>query len=66
MSARSKAKSQLPAPRDGIDEHPSAAARVLSEIIERSGHTSSGCGRAIRTRHPPRSSPSWRSSTWPR
>lgn len=32
MSARSKAKSQLPAT---VDEHPGAAARVLSEIIER-------------------------------
>ena len=32
MSARSKAKSQLPAT---VDEHPGAAARALSEIIER-------------------------------
>src|SRR3954452_5515831 len=32
MSARSKAKSQLPAT---ADEHPGAAARVLSDIIER-------------------------------
>ena len=32
MSARSKAKSQAPAT---VDEHPGAAARVLSEIIER-------------------------------
>src|SRR6478752_5223612 len=35
MSARSKAKSQLPATRNGVDENPGAAARVLSEIIER-------------------------------
>jgi hypothetical protein len=35
MSARSKAKSQLPAVRTGADEHPGAAARVLSQIIER-------------------------------
>ena len=32
MSARFKAKSHLPAT---VDEHPGAAARVLSEIIER-------------------------------
>ncbi len=32
MSARSKAKSQVPAT---VDEHPGAAARALSEIIER-------------------------------
>ena len=35
MSARSKAKSQLPATSNNTDEHPGAAARVLSEIIER-------------------------------
>ncbi|MFG1931190.1 hypothetical protein ACGFK1_11095 [Mycobacterium sp. NPDC048908] len=35
MSARSKAKSQLPAVRDGADENPGAAAKVLSQIIER-------------------------------
>ncbi len=35
MSARSKAKSQLPATRNGVDENPGAAARVLSEIIAR-------------------------------
>ena len=35
MSARSKTKSQLPAARNGTDEHPGAAARVLSQIIER-------------------------------
>jgi hypothetical protein len=35
MSARSKAKSQLPATRNGADDHPGAAARALSEIIER-------------------------------
>ena len=35
MSARSKTKSQLPATRNGTDEKPGAAARVLSEIIER-------------------------------
>jgi len=34
MSARSKTKS-LPATRNGTDENPSAAARVLSQIIER-------------------------------
>ena len=36
MSARSSAKNQLPATRDGVDENPSAAAKVLSTIIERS------------------------------
>ena len=35
MSARSKDKSQLPATRNNADEHPGAAARALSEIIER-------------------------------
>src|SRR3954447_10673420 len=35
MSARSKDKSQLPATRTTADEHPGAAARALSEIIER-------------------------------
>jgi hypothetical protein len=35
MSARSNAKNQLPATRDGVDENPSAAAKVLSAIIER-------------------------------
>jgi hypothetical protein len=35
MSARSKDKSQLPATRSTTDEHPGAAARALSEIIER-------------------------------
>jgi hypothetical protein len=35
MSARSTAKSKLPATRDGADENPSAAAKVLSAIIER-------------------------------
>jgi hypothetical protein len=35
MSARSKDKSQLPATRTNADEHPGAAARALSEIIER-------------------------------
>jgi hypothetical protein len=35
MSARSSAKNQLPATRDGADESPSAAAKVLSAIIER-------------------------------
>jgi len=35
MSAWSRTKSQLPATRDGVDEDPSAAARVLSHIIER-------------------------------
>jgi hypothetical protein len=35
MSARSSAKNQLPATRDGADENPSAAAKVLSAIIER-------------------------------
>jgi hypothetical protein len=36
MSARSSAKNQLPVIRDGGDEKPSAAAKVLSAIIERS------------------------------
>lgn len=36
MSARSSAKKQLPATRDGVDENPGAAAKVLSTIIERS------------------------------
>lgn len=36
MSARSSAKNQLPATRDGVDENPGAAAKVLSAIIERS------------------------------
>lgn len=36
MSARSSAKNQLPATRDGVDENPSAAAKMLSAIIERS------------------------------
>jgi hypothetical protein len=36
MSARSRAKNQLPATRDGGDENPSAAAKALSSIIERS------------------------------
>ena len=35
MSSRSKTKSQLPAARNGTDEHPGAAARALSQIIER-------------------------------
>jgi hypothetical protein len=35
MSARSSAKNQLPATRDGVDDNPSAAAKVLSAIIER-------------------------------
>lgn len=35
MSARSKATSQVTAAGKGTDEHPGAAARVLSEIIER-------------------------------
>ena len=35
MGARSSAKKQLPATRDGVDENPSAAAKVLSAIIER-------------------------------
>ena len=34
MSARSNAKKQLPATRDGVDENPTAAAKVLSAIIE--------------------------------
>jgi hypothetical protein len=36
MSARSKAKSRLPATGNGTDDSPSAAAKVLSTIIERS------------------------------
>jgi hypothetical protein len=36
MSARSSAKNQLPATRDGVDENPGAAAKALSTIIERS------------------------------
>jgi|SRR5690349_11470405 len=35
MSARSKTKSQPPAVRNGTDENPGAAARALSQIIER-------------------------------
>jgi hypothetical protein len=35
MSARSKTSSRAPAVIEGADEHPGAAARVLSEIIER-------------------------------
>lgn len=35
MSARSKAKSQLPAVNDGAAEDPGVAAKVLSQIIER-------------------------------
>jgi hypothetical protein len=35
MSARSSTKSQLPATKNGADENPSAAAKVLSQIIER-------------------------------
>ncbi|KUI04390.1 hypothetical protein [Mycobacterium sp. IS-3022] len=35
MSARSKAKSQLPAVNDGAAEDPSVAAKVLTQIIER-------------------------------
>jgi hypothetical protein len=35
MSARSKTASRAPATREGTDEHPGAAVRVLSEIIER-------------------------------
>jgi hypothetical protein len=35
MSARSKAKNQLPATTDGAVENPTAAAKVLSQIIER-------------------------------
>ena len=34
MSARSSAKNQLPATRNGADENPTAAAKVLSAIIE--------------------------------
>ncbi len=36
MNARSNSSSRLPAPRDGVDEDPSAAAKVLSQILERS------------------------------
>jgi hypothetical protein len=36
MSARSSTKSQVPATGNGTDDHPGTAARVLSQIIERS------------------------------
>ena len=36
MNARSNSSSRLPATRDGVDEDPSAAARVLSQLLERS------------------------------
>lgn len=36
MGARSNTKNNLPATRDGIDDDPSAAAKVLSQVLERS------------------------------
>jgi hypothetical protein len=36
MNARSNSSSRLPATRDGVDEDPSAAAKVLSQLLERS------------------------------
>jgi hypothetical protein len=36
MNARSNSTSRLPATRDGVDEDPSAAAKVLSQLLERS------------------------------
>ncbi|MGJ6122872.1 hypothetical protein QN239_09865 [Mycolicibacterium sp. Y3] len=36
MNARSNTTSRLPATRDGVDEDPSAAAKVLSQLLERS------------------------------
>jgi hypothetical protein len=41
MSARSKTKSQPPAVRNGTDDNPGAAARVLSQIIERGSRVQS-------------------------
>ena len=53
MSARSSAKNQLPATRDGVDENPSAAAKVLSAIIERSARVQAPAVKAYvdRLRH---------------
>ena len=53
MSARSSAKKQLPATRDGVDEDPSAAAKVLSAIIERSARVQAPAVKAYvdRLRH---------------
>ncbi len=36
MNARSNTTSRLPATRDGVDEDPSAAAKALSQLLERS------------------------------
>ena len=71
MSARSSAKSQLPAT---TDENPGAAAKVLSQIIERGARVQApavkayvdGCASTIPMRRPPRSSRSSRSTTSPR
>ena len=56
MSARSKTKSQLPATRKNTDDDPSAAARVLSQIIERGGRVQGPAVRAyverLRDGHP--------------
>jgi hypothetical protein len=53
MSARSSAKNQLPATRDGVDENPSAAAKALSAIIERSARVQAPAVKAYvdRLRH---------------
>ena len=71
MSARSSAKSQLPAT---VDDDPSAAVRALSRIIEPGSRVQAPAVRAYVDRlrdanpdaTPPRSSPSWRSTIWPR
>ena len=52
MGARSSAKKQLPATRDGVDDNPSAAAKVLSAIIERGARVQApaACGTRRRRR----------------
>ena len=73
MSARSSAKSQLPATVQTTI--PSVAASALSQIIERGARVQAPAVRAYverlrehrsQTPRPPRSSTSWRSTTSPR
>jgi hypothetical protein len=46
MSARSSTKSQVPAARNGADDHPGTAARVLSQILERGARVQAPAVRA--------------------
>lgn len=60
MSARSSAKSQVPATTNGSDEHPGAAARALSLVIERSSRVQAPAVKAYVNRlreHDPDASP---------